>query len=117
MTDDREELITSTLDHLSVLLGALELAQRELPPVQRRGRSADYRNIERIDDALLRGFSAAHKQPFPHYSLKVSSSYSSRFYKIISICFRTIGASDNPERAIKNYIRIRRDRACRTAGQ
>lgn len=102
---------TKPLDWLEIGHKFTENALDNLPKQQRR-KQADSRPIERIDKALLEGFTKAHKPPFPPYTLKVSSSDGSTFRQIVGICYEAMGQEHcDPERAIKNYLRITKHRS------
>jgi hypothetical protein len=90
---------------------------------QRRRRSATPEPVRLINDALLRGWGEAYYPvgtgeytspqapvpPVPAYPLAPSSSPTSRFRQVVSICYQAfLGVDDaDPERAIKSYLKIR----------
>jgi len=112
-----EELLNAALNYLDRVRTSLTDALADLPTEQRRHRTASFVPVMKIDGALLRGFTLAHKPPMPPYLLHASISPGSTFREVVGLCYRAIGANDDPERAIKGYIRWRkeRDRASRIA--
>lgn len=104
------EALSASLAGLETLGKIVKRALDDLPKKQRR-QFADFRPVARIDHALLDGFIKAHKPPFPPYILHRSSSPGSTFRKIVGICYEAMGwSNDDPERAIKSYLRVRNKR-------
>lgn len=109
-----ERWLTDVADRLHSLASVLTAAAAPLLDSPRRHHAARIEPIGVIDRALLNGFNNHHgsDRPTPHYLTHVSSSPSSDFFKIASIVYRTAtaGGIDNPERAIKSFLRWRRAR-------
>ncbi len=111
---DFSELTLAQLQSAACLIrDAASHALQEIPRQQSRHKSAHVYPIKYIDDALLLGFTAsqnANKEgPWPPYPFKPSASPTSKFRQIVGVCYEAAGApSNDPERAIKSYMRVRR---------
>lgn len=111
------EALSASQAALETLGAIINIAINSLPKQQRTSVAADFRPIARIDEALLRGFTKADKSPLPPYTLKVSSSSGNKFRQIVGICYAAMGQkNDDPERAIKTYLRVLKMRRAASHG-
>lgn len=113
MTKDDDNPLPEFLEQVQRLQDMASNALSEMPTAQRRNNSTSYKPIEWIDNALLRGFWKKYENlgnPIPGYDIRVSSSPNTQFRKVVGICYEAITGKDfvDPERAIKNYINIRK---------
>lgn len=105
---DATSVVSSAIEALEKLPAVFAAARANAPPGPWRFRSANPKVIDRIDSALLRGFTRHYRPPFPPYEIRISASANSKFRSIVSICYEAIGAGNNdPERAIRAYIKLR----------
>jgi len=113
---------------LEALADAAKVGIRALPIKPIRHKSADPRAVEEIANALVYGWPKAIAvewtslgeirnpsarqlkiDPFPK-KFRPNWSPSSAFAKIVGICFAAVGGNEDPERAIKGYMSMRRKR-------
>lgn len=112
-------------DAIRLALQVVAQAQARLPKEARRPRASHF-PIHWINEALLRGWGHTHysmgsrdgskgvaDRPVPPYPHHPSSGATSSFRQIVSICYdAALGTRDNdPERAIREFIRLRKLRA------
>ena len=104
------DLLVTTRETLARAISLFGAATSDLPATQRRSRNASAWPIARIEKALLDGWLKGQdlSKPLPPYTLRTSSSPTSQFRKVVGICYRTIGQTEDPERAIKAHIRWRK---------
>ena len=106
------EPLEHALAGLKVCDAAVSRAKEDLEALgQRRFRAGHPRPIQRIEAALLQGFVKGRdpSRPMPEYLIKVSSSPTSVFRRIVGICYEAAGvANTDPERAMKAYIAQRK---------
>jgi hypothetical protein len=116
---DGTDTIEAALAALVIARESFAVATGRLRAKARHKRTADYRPIEWIGNALLHGFIKHHhrKAPppgrsdpiLPAYTLTVSRS--APFSTIAAICYVAIGELDGsrgstPDRAIREYLRL-----------
>jgi len=107
------DTLETALQTLTAAKESVQAALYLLPSEQRRGGSAIYTPIWRIEQALLRGFCNHHTgQPLPPYMLRTSRTQPP-FPQIVAICYEAIGildtkAGNTPDRAIRAYLQLKK---------
>ncbi len=106
------DLFDEALAGISTLEAAFSTARGKLP-TQRRAHQATWQPIGQIADALLNGFvkhfnpghpTAAQVSALPPYMLRVSRT--EPFADVARICYQAIGRDQDPDRAIRVYLKI-----------
>lgn len=97
--------LDETSKALAIAMEVITDAMGRIPPEPLRHRQASAFPIKRIYSAVQHGFMMAGREPVAP-GLKPSASPTSNFRRLIGICYEAIGAStDDPERAIKSYVK------------
>lgn len=96
---------------LAALAAAARAGMAEIPREQTRHRTADWRPIRAIEDALLLGWARQHSLAYPR-KFRPSESASGTFSKIVATCFEAAGAprDSDPRAAIRAYLRVKKTR-------
>lgn len=105
------EYATSVVvEKLNWVFQAVEDALKSLPTTQRRNNDANPLPIQLIERALLDGFVAHYSpggQALPEYHLRTSRK-KAPFPEIVAICYEAIGRGGDPDRAIRNYLELKK---------
>ncbi len=130
--DEGPTIIGAFCPRLEALADAAISARDSVPKAKpARYKAADPEPVRRIDYALVEGWQIQHRsstvwldpaeqtdldaaiaahvsicekaQPYPE-NLLPSASLTSAFWRIVGICYATVGRNANPERAIKAYV-------------
>ncbi len=120
---DDPEIMGHALDAIEAMRAAIKAANGKLPP-QRRYR-VPWSAVERVANGLLKGFIQHHNaegrglvrhgdELTPHASLppyELSPSRSGAFAEIVAICWQAAGSTADPDRAIREYVEFKVERA------
>jgi len=94
------ELIEKTLFSLVPITVAVRMARKKLPTEQRRTNQASPFPVQLINEVINWNIESK-------LTIRPSSSSSSRFFKIVVICYEAINEKNqDPSRAVKAYISI-----------
>lgn len=98
-------VLNQTSKSLATALAVIDEAIAAIPTKPVRHHDASDFPIKAIYSAVQRGFVMAGQEPVAP-GLKPSASPTSKFRRLIGICYEAIGApTDDPERAIKAYVK------------
>lgn len=104
-----EYATSMAVEKLNWVFQTLEDALKSLPTTQRRSHDANPLPIQLIERALLDGFCAHYSpggQAMPPYKLRTSRK--GPFLEIVAICYEAIGRPGESDRAIRNYLALKK---------
>jgi hypothetical protein len=105
-----EYATSMAVEKLNWVFQTVEGALKSLPTTQRRNNDANPVPIQLIERALLDGFCEHYSpggQAMPPYMLRTSRKMVP-FPEIVAICYEAIGRCGDPDRAIRNYLVLKK---------